>query len=153
MGVHRFELMPKVMRQRAEQFEKSATHIVRTVAKAADTTLVETTTADTGEARSNWVATVDSPFGGTIPPYAPGKKLGIGETANKFAAQAQFASIALGFKAGRNHTLYISNNVEHIGLLNDGSPTNPPYHMVEQAIQSAQAAAKAQRVFVRIRSR
>lgn len=153
MGVHRFELMPQVLARRAKQFERGATRIVRNVATAADKTLVETTPVDTGEARSNWVGSVDTPFGGVIPPYAPGKKLGLAETANAFAAQAQFASVALRFKAGRNRTLYIANNVEHIGLLNDGSASTQSSHMVDKAIQSARAAAKAQRVFVSIRSR
>jgi hypothetical protein len=119
--------------------------LVKRVAIEVGDVLINNTRVDTGLARSNWQATLDVPAAGTIPPYAPGRKLGLAETANANAAKAQLQSTTSIFDLGRNRAIFITNNVPYIGLLNDGSVAESPTNFVEKAVQRGQAVVKAQR--------
>jgi len=76
------------------------------------------TPVDTGAARSNWIVG-DSPQS-PIPPHAPGRRLGIGESAN-LAISIHAAQRAV--KARRkaiDPTIGLHNTVYYIGKLNQG---------------------------------
>jgi hypothetical protein len=116
---------------RAEQVGDSAQRIVRKTALAIDQTVVLATPVDTGRARSNWMVSLGSPARSVIPPYAPGSKLGVGETANAQAALAQGKET---IDRRTDQDIYISNNVHYIGKLNQGSSAQAPEMFVERAI-------------------
>lgn len=138
--------MPGVMRKRGQQITRNAGRTVRRVATTVDTRLVEDTPVDTGEARSNWLGSLDIPLSGTIPPYAPGRNLGLSETANAGAAKAQARAAIRGFRLGKNSAIVLVNNVGHIGFLNDGSSQQMGAQFVQRAVQAGRKTARGQRL-------
>lgn len=118
---------------------KGVSKLVQDVAKGIGATVVDTTKVDTGLARSNWRASISAPASGVIPPYAPGTKLGRGEGANASAAKAQQKQAIERFNAAKHTSIFITNRVPYIGILNNGSPTQAPGKMVELGIQTGRA--------------
>ncbi len=97
--------------------------------------VVLATPVDTGKARSNWQVGVGAPAEGVVSPYAPGKRLGIGETGN--ANGAINAGMAVIRYSDPDQPLFISNNVEYIGKLNDGSSAQSGAQFIERAFDRA----------------
>lgn len=111
----------------------SLPHIFLTeIARAVDEELIRRTPVDTGKARSNWIMSINAPVSDVIEPYAPGVKLGISETSNLIAALNQAAAVLHGHHD--SDPIYISNNVDYIGLLNQGSSKQAPALFVEVSI-------------------
>lgn len=109
---------------RANELKGSVSQIVREVALKVDEQVVKATPVDTGVARSNWVAALNTPARGVRGAYAPGSKLGLGEGANAQAAMDQAKGVTSQFKAGENQTIWISNNTPYISILNSsGTPS------------------------------
>lgn len=148
MGVHSFENAALVIAgRRVETFA-----LVDTIARAAMVGASDYYTAETpvktGAARSNWVATVDEPFEGVIPPYAPFEDFGHGpapierkgEYGNREAARAQNQTAFAIFSAVRNLAIFLRNNVEHIGLLNDGRSLQTERGFFERGVGAAMQA-------------
>lgn len=107
-----------------ERVEKAAQDAQRRVALAIDQAVVLGTPVDTGRARSNWRVSINQPVPEEIPPYVPGSKLGLGETANASAAIEQGLTV-LASHRGAGGAIWISNNVHYIGMLENGhSPQN-----------------------------
>lgn len=130
MGIHRFEDVAKVLAGRQDEVASLVDGIARSGMTGASDYYAAETPVKTGAARSNWVATVDEPFEGIIPPYAPYEDLGNGpapverkfETSNAEAAKAQNQTAFALFTAKVNRAIFLRNNVEHIGLLNNEPP-------------------------------
>lgn len=121
------------IRLRGEQVEKGVNRIVRTVALVVDREVVLGTPVDTGRARSNWIASLGSGVTDVRDPYSPGNKLGIGESSNAEGALSQAGEVISRRQPGTD--VYISNNVDYIGLLNDGSSAQAPAGFVQSAIK------------------
>lgn len=154
MATYRIEDAPRVNAERKNEFLRNATLFVQTAAQTFQEQVVEDTPADTGKARSNWVASVGSPVEEVREPYAPGNKLGIGESANKAAAIAQAEGVIKEFDATGDKVLYIANNVPYIGYLNDPSTTNRPSgqsiaNFIQLALQKAADAVGGRLVFLK----
>lgn len=134
-----FSALPGSMKDLNERIQRGFTNIMQQTAIGIGATMVDTTRVDTGEARSNWRASLGAPLGGTIPPYSPGNKLGQGETANANAAKAQQRQAIARYNARKNTVIFFTNNVRHIGALNDGDGNLAPGQMVEQGLQTGRA--------------
>ncbi len=147
-GTFSFDALPRRMNKLGGTIRKGVTRLVQDVAKGIGATVVDTTKVDTGLARSNWRASISAPASGTIPAYAPGTKLGIGEGANASAAKAQQKQAIERFNAAKHVSIFITNNIPYIGALNNGSPVHAPGNMVQLGIQTGRAIlqAKAKRV-------
>lgn len=131
------------IRKVGSRIENGSTVLVKKVAKKALRTLVRSTPVDTGEARSNWRVGIGAPTRSVIEPYAPGKKLGIGETANAAAAiAAGVARINSLPKGPLKTSVYISNNTRHINLLNEGRSNQAPAGFVDAALAEAEREIK-----------
>jgi hypothetical protein len=141
-----FELLPQTMAALSKDVQRRATEIVRQVATGVGATLVDTTRVDTGAARSNWRASLNQPLDGTIPPYAPGNKLGASETGNSSLAKAQQKSTIDQFDAGRHKSIFITNNIPYIETLNNGRPSVAADNMVEQALLTGREILRSLRV-------
>lgn len=121
--------LPLIMRKYRPAIVKGVNRIAREAARQGGGYLARDTAVDTGEARSNWIMTLDSPSEVTIPPYSPFPKLGNAaatagrkeETANLSAVQAQHAAASAAFNVERNSEIIIRNNVPHIGDIEGGS--------------------------------
>lgn len=133
----------------AAQFSKSMKRISRLIVEnvdagfrataiAVDQALVISTPVDTGRARSNWRVSSGAPSSDTREAYAPGKAGSTGG-ANATAALAQGREAIM---ADRSGTIYISNNLPYIGVLNDGSSAQAPAGFVEIAVQTGIAEVK-----------
>jgi hypothetical protein len=106
--------------------------------------VIVSTPVDTGKARSNWQASVGAEIDTEINPYAPGNRLGIGETANAAAAIAQGQSVIPTALPGQE--IAISNNVYYIGLLNDGTSAQAPENFVQIAVEAGLQKARDAKV-------
>jgi hypothetical protein len=125
-----------------DAIDPATTRIIRKVASVGHESLVKNTQVDTGRARSNWVVTVDRLNTTVIPPYAPGERLGIGETANASAAIAQGNVAINSFKVGPNRSLFITNFVHYIGILD----ARPDGLSVDKSFQLMRSIAKGERL-------
>jgi hypothetical protein len=145
-----FEVLPNELTELGRKIQRGTSVLAIKAATVIGATVVDTTRVDTGKARSNWRASLGQPLKDTIPPYAAGNNLGIGETANASAAKAQQRSVIRQFRAFRDiGDIYITNNVKYIGFLNDGSSRVPAGNMVAQGIQAGSQVVRNARILVR----
>lgn len=110
-----------------KNFNKS----IRKAALVADQVAILATPVDTGRARANWIASIGAPA--TEADRAPDKS---GQVALN-EAQRVVARYAPG-QGG----IYITNNVEYIEPLDQGSSSQAPNGMTAQAIQAATMAVR-----------
>ena len=143
VGTFPFSALPRRMNKLGGTITKGVSKLVQDVAIGIGATVVDTTKVDTGLARSNWRASISAPASGTIPPYAPGVRLGIGEGANASAAKAQQKQVIERFDVAKNRSIFITNNVPYIVALNNGSSVHAPGLMVEQGFQTGRAILQA----------
>lgn len=133
------------LRLRALQLKDGVDKIVRTAAIQIDQAVVIATPVDTGRARSNWIASIGSPTGDTRGPFSPGSKLGTGESAN---LAASLAAARLVIDSRRfNQSIFISNNLNYIGDLNNGSSRQAPRNFVRAGVQAGTHAVRTIKVF------
>lgn len=112
--------------------------------------LAVTTPVDTGKALSNWQVTLETPAESIVPPFIPsqkGKNVGgkwqhridpsITRQSNASELIAQASSIIAGKQPGQD--LFITNNLEYIGILNQGSSDQAPAGFIDRANAIAQS--------------
>lgn len=119
--------------------------VVRKCALAVDQTVVMATPVDTGRARSNWVVSLDTPATGEIPAYVPGKGQSTAG-ANAQAAIDQGKEVIDRYNGGV--AINITNNLDYIGALNDGSSRQAPANFVEEAVRAGVAAIQGASILV-----
>ena len=129
---------------RASKIKDNANKIKRKAALVIDQTVVLATPVDTGRARSNWIVQLNSPNTSTIEPYSTGNKLGLSDIANATSAINQGSSVISQAKTG--DSIYISNNLDYIGKLNEGSSRQAPEQFVQKAIDEAIQAISNERL-------
>lgn len=135
MSLERFS---RRIRLTADNVTSEVNKIVRQVGLAVDQALVLATPVDTGRARSNWIVSLNRPVNTPINPYAP---IAQGTDPSKSSERAN-AQAAL--QQGQNviarrqseQTIYITNNVDYINNLNEGSSAQAPAMFVQQAVQA-----------------
>ena len=125
--------MPNDDRQQIDQIVGELTALaergVRKLALDVTTNLAAATPVDTGWARANWIPSIGQPV--TSPVGSPGD---VGQ-----AATAQTAGLAslLGYRLPAS--VWISNHVPYIELLNTGSSKQEPAAFVQRAIEKSLA--------------
>lgn len=130
---------------RATEMEKSVEKVVRKTALTIDQLLVKATPVDTGQAKSNWLVSLDHPRRETISPYSPGKA-GRTKRANESAAIQQGKAAVANYKSGVNSEIWIANNLPYIGLLNTGThSTQADPNFVQTAVLSGVQYIKSQK--------
>lgn len=133
----------KRIRRRAADIERNINRTVRQVALVADRELVLATPVDTGRARSNWFVNLGAPNRSVSEPYFPGEK-GSTASSNSQAAIDQATQVISRRQIGQD--IYISNNLDYIGSLNDGSSAQAPAQFVESAVQRAVNVVKGAQI-------
>jgi len=98
----------------------------RATALVVDQAVVLATPVDTGRARANWRASSGSSDFKTY------------ESVDFNSALTQARAVIEGDRTG---VIYITNNLDYIGSLNDGSSAQAPAGFVEQAVQIGLVAA------------
>lgn len=125
------------IRKLGSRIENNSVVLVRRVARRVLRDLIAGTPADTGRARSNWRVSNTNRTFAVIPPYAPGRNLGRGETANASAARNAGYEV---IKAHRkNQALYITNNIGYLNKLRNGASVQQSSDWVGDAVFNAQA--------------
>lgn len=111
---------------------QNADKLVKKVAMAIDQTVVMATPVDTGRARANWIASLDAASSSTT------------QATDKGGAQAIAAARATinGYDGDTNAEVHITNNLEYIGFLNDGSSAQAPSGFIRKAIRAGVSAVK-----------
>lgn len=121
--------------------EEEGTRIQRKVALTTLTAAVQATPVDTGRARGNWNASVDSVDRTTRDaPGAPGQ--GATDSINRGAA-------AIGGLDKFGAVINISNSLPYIERLNEGYSAQAPAGFVEKAAQQAVEAVRGEKVSLR----
>jgi len=91
--------------------------------------VISTTPVDTGQARSNWIATLGTPTSRTIPTYGAGSAV----------SQAVAAARVVTSRFRNGGTFYLQNNLDYIEDLNRGKSRQQPAGYIERAISRALA--------------
>ena len=124
----------------AQEFEKTVNKEAREIVVKTHYVFASGVPVDTGEARSNTRgSSARVTPSNVIPAYAPGVKLGIEETGNLNAANAQCKRAAKVWKAagGPNKPFVIFNNWSEIERLNNGDISAQGRHFVQRAEKTA----------------
>jgi hypothetical protein len=134
-----FSTLPKYIESIQEGMAPALVEVHKSIATAGLEQVVEATPVDTSLAVSNWLVSLTGPVKSIAPARATSVK-GSG------ASVARGATIQLGkskisaLKFGQ--TVFISNNVPYIGLLESGSPKHRANNMTSKAMQSMSVRAK-----------
>jgi hypothetical protein len=140
------------LRQAASRLEKISTALEADVNQLATDIvsgvageLARNTPVDTALARSNWITSTGAPHVGVLFPYKPypsrysrgprgGRRTGGNFreriNTNSVIEQARVAMI----RRRPDETIYITNNVDYIGHLNDGKSQQAPAGFVQRAV-------------------
>lgn len=126
-----FGSLAKKVRKASVAVSRNADKLVVEVANDILANVVSDTPVDKGDARSNWQVNLNSPAAGTRDAYVPGKK---GST----ALENIIASVEMGSKKVEAYvsgqTIHITNNLDYIGDLNNGSSKQAPPGFVQDAV-------------------
>jgi hypothetical protein len=120
----------------ATRVVRNSDKTVKKVALAIDQTVVLATPVDKGRARANWIASLDKPAEG------------IADAFDKGGSQAIAAARATidGYDGEINTEVHITNNLDYIGFLNDGSSSQAPAGFIQTGVRQGVAAVKGARL-------
>ncbi len=124
------------LRRIASRIVVNAGRAVKEAAIVADQVVTTSTPVDTGRARSNWRASLDSPAIGVVGPLDRS-----GQT-----AMSRARSVIAAFRTGVNRAIHITNNVPYIRSLDAGSSAQAPAGMTAKAIQAANDVVRRARL-------
>ncbi len=113
------------IRARGKRIEQNADALVVKTAILINQAVVLATPVDTGRARANWQASIGTPI------TEPTDDEDISGNSTISGNNGVISRRASG------QTVFISNNVDYIGDLNDGSSSQAPANFVELAVQEA----------------
>ncbi len=144
-------LVPRIQ-QVIDNFKTERERIVKLAAKSILKTLVYNTPVDTSKALSNWQASLGSPITSTRDAIFEGKNkstkstsaaaaLSLGEIQiNKFTVDKWGTTVG--------NEIHITNNLDYIEGLNNGTISKQPGAFVEKAIQLADSVVKSQDIML-----
>ena len=133
--------LSKKLRNASKAVMTNADILVKQVAEQILQNVVTDTPVDTGQAKSNWIVSIGRASTLIQGPYVPGRK---GST----ALDNIIASVEMGTQKltayGHGDTIHITNNLDYIQGLNDGSISRQaPPDYVQMAILEALLKVKA----------
>lgn len=121
----------KVQRYYIPNIQRNVPKLVKKVSLAVDQAVVVGTPVDKGTARSNWIVSINTEAQSPINAYVPGTK-GSTKAANTTAALSQGRAALSAWRVGM--VVNITNGLDYIRFLNQGSSAQAPAMFVEQAI-------------------
>lgn len=128
------------MRVQAQGVADNADALVRRVAVAVDSAVVQGTPVDTGRARSNWQAELDQPAQGTVETLGP-------DAAGRSIAAAK--AVINQYDGDKHGEIHLTNNLPYIGRLNDGWSAQAPAGFVEEAVLAGSATVKGAKLITK----
>lgn len=130
------------MRKRADVIETSASEIAIAGTKAMLEEMVYVTPVDTSQALSNWQVNLNNPAPDELPPYYPGEKGSTRGSSAREALEEGFRELTYK-KPGQ--PIYLSNLVDYIKKLDEGSSSQFPGGFVPRALLVFRLAAEEAR--------
>lgn len=127
----------------ADKVVDEAEKAVRKVGFVVHQSVTLRTPVDTGYARSNWLVTNGAPSPNVIVPTSLGAG---GSTAAQITQESLQAGKAAIERHAQGQDLYITNNVEYIKPLEEGSSAQAPQGMAKQAVVDGKAYAQGLRI-------
>lgn len=119
--------------ERMNRFDAKVNKSMKEIVVKTHYVIASGTPVDTGQARSNWRASSAALVPtNVIQPYAPGKKLGLQETGNLAASQAQVRRAVRPWRARSGKPLHLFNNWPLITELNNGSISAQGRNFIEE---------------------
>lgn len=118
------------MTRTAQAVAQNAPQAVKQVAEAVGHAVVYGTPVDTSRARMNWQSSVGTPLTGVLLPF-PAAPSTPGEGPRVALASL---SAATGAYSSQQGGIWIVNNLDYIGALNDGWSSQAPADFVAQAV-------------------
>jgi hypothetical protein len=115
---------------------RNADQLVRKVVMAVDQTVVMATPVDTGRARANWIASLN----------APSETTTASRDRSGGSAISQAAGVVARYDGDSDTEVNITNNLDYIGRLNDGSSAQAPADFVGEAVAKGAAAVAGARL-------
>ena len=125
----------KRMKRRGLQVVTGSNRGKQLAAAAISQTVILATPVDTGQARGNWFASLGRPVTSASSATSKTGASRIGGNAGVIAGALPEVDI------------YISNNVRHIGPLNNGSSAQAPAGFIQQAVIAGQRSVRKMKVF------
>lgn len=132
------------MKMRGNNVPREVNKVKRLTALAIDQALVLGTPVNEGTARSNWLVSTDTPRGDIIGAYVKLTGGDMSERANADAAMAQGRAVVDQAKPG--HDIHLTNNLDYIMALNEGSSAQAPAAFVEEAVEAGVTAARGAKI-------
>lgn len=133
------------MRVLANMVEARASDLVKRTALHVHHELVMNTPVDTGQARSNWLVTLNHVASGTIPSLVPGT---LGSTRGRVAQASIMQGLIALDSYHQGDTVFITSNLDYIQQLNRGSSPQAAPRYVNRAVETAVARIGNSRVTV-----
>lgn len=147
MPFHRtLQGLGQAMRKLAQEIPLVGAKYARAAALGAIDVLVEQTPVDTGEAVSNWQVGIGAAPVTTVPPHVPGRggaTAGVNRAITRKIAEGEIKRYI-----GIGGPIYITNNADHIGRLNEGSSPQHPGGFVDEAMLVAQLESRKVKVTI-----
>lgn len=129
------------MEHLAVRVEGNVEVAVRDCAAAVAKSVIEATPADTGKAKSNWIAQLDVPTSTEREAFAFGVGGSTGEL-NGQTAINQALEVIQRYRADQNRSINFTNNLPYISALNDGHSKQAPAEFVRIAVLSGLATVR-----------
>lgn len=126
-----FGSLAKKLRKASIAVSSNADKLVKEVAETILMNVVSDTPVDKGDARSNWQVALNESATGVRDAYVPGKKGSTG-LANIIASAEMGNSIIQNYQSGQE--IHITNNLDYISDLNNGSSQQAPPGYVQDAV-------------------
>jgi hypothetical protein len=128
--------------------EPNVDKLLKDVAMAVDEEVVRATPVDTGRARANWQMSLNEPAQGVLYPQ-PQKPPTPESGAERSVAEGR--DVLSQYKTG--DTVYITNRLPYIGLLDAGHSAQAPANFVARSVQRARSLIKgaAGRIFIEVK--
>lgn len=131
--------LARVLEAKAKAIDAAASKTAVNVAIAMVKHLAYNTPVDTSQALSNWVVSLDNPYRGTVGAHVPGM-FGSTHAPSAEATIAQAIYVLANKKPGQ--PIYITNNLDYIVALNQGTISKQPGSFVEAALLIGRNEAK-----------
>ena len=141
MPTYPFSMMPEIVRKESEAFRKAADVAVVLIAQDGISAMIDATPVDTTRAVSNWQVTKGGPAKGETPPIVKGSVKGSGAQAARNVAKNRAAGKLTGYKSAK--TVWITNNVPYISVLEYGAAKQRPNGMVAKGLQAMKLRASS----------
>ena len=145
MPTYPFQQMPEVVNSKVQAFNKAMDVATALIVMAGVGEMADATPVDTTRAVSNWLVTRNSPASKEVPPHIKGSVKGSGASAARQKTKLNASASVTGYRNLK--TVYITNNVPYISVLNYGDQKHFPANMVERGLQAMKVRASSIEVF------